>query len=161
MAPDFSGLEWVRNLWGISPRWTVELNGEAIKLTIQSALELAGLCDIKVLAGGESQALRHPTWKTLSEVATLKWVRANTNLPVPDVLAYQADRDSAIGFEWIAMTKIPGKPLDALWRDIGFSAKEEIVRQLALFCSCTFLTQMRGIGNLFLESTEARSTRAL
>ncbi|KAK1767446.1 phosphotransferase enzyme family-domain-containing protein [Phialemonium atrogriseum] len=152
---DFNGLEWVRNLWGSKPRWAVNLDEEAIKQTVQSALELPAPCDIEFLAQGAFNKLytikstgkevvarvtlpADPIWKTLSEVATLKWVRENASLPVPEVLAYQADRASAIGFEWIAMTKMPGKPLAERWWDISFPAKEEIVRQLALFCSDIF-----------------------
>ncbi|KAL2022146.1 hypothetical protein VTK56DRAFT_5975 [Thermocarpiscus australiensis] len=82
----------------------------------------------------------------------MKWVKENTSLPVPEVLAYQADRTSAIGFEWIAMTKMPGKPLADLWRDLSFPAKEQIVRQVALFCAETFRAQLRGIGNIFPDS---------
>ncbi|KAK9235074.1 phosphotransferase enzyme family-domain-containing protein [Lipomyces kononenkoae] len=171
----FSGLEWVHDLWGSEPRWTVDLDEEAIKQTVQSALELPGACTIEFLAQGAFNRLYiirstekdivarvtlpvDPAWKTLSEVATLKWVRENTSLPVPEVLAYKADRSSVIGFEWIFMSKMPGKPLADVWRDVSFSAKENLVRQLALFCSDTFQKQMRGIGNLFPDSTMPAST---
>ncbi|KAK9481866.1 phosphotransferase enzyme family-domain-containing protein [Lipomyces starkeyi] len=171
----FSGLEWVRDLWGTEPRWTVDLDEEAIKQTVQSILELPGACTIEFLAQGAFNRLYiirstekdivarvtlpvDPAWKTLSEVATLKWVRENTSLPVPEVLAYKADRSSVIGFEWILMSKMPGKPLADVWRDVSFSAKENLVRQLALFCSDTFQKQMRGIGNLFPDSTMPAST---
>ncbi|RFU32943.1 hypothetical protein B7463_g3395, partial [Scytalidium lignicola] len=135
-----------------------------------STLDLPGTCAIEFLAQGAFNKVYivrslevevvvrvtlpvDPAWKTLSEVATLKWVRENTSLPVPEVLAYRADRSSTIGFEWIIMNKIPGKPLAEVWGDISFSAKETIVRQLALFCSNTFQKQMHGIGNLFPRQT--------
>ncbi|KAK9319193.1 phosphotransferase enzyme family-domain-containing protein [Lipomyces orientalis] len=174
-SSDFSGLEWVRDLWGSEPRWTVDLDEEAIKQTVQSTLELPGACTIEFLAQGAFNRLYiirstekdivarvtlpvDPAWKTLSEVATLKWVRENTSLPVPEVLAYRADRSSVVGFEWILMSKMPGKPLADVWRDVSFSAKENLVRQLALFCSDTFQKQLRGIGNLFPDSTTPTST---
>ncbi|KAK9312694.1 hypothetical protein V1522DRAFT_440129 [Lipomyces starkeyi] len=56
------------------------------------------------------------------------------------------------------MSKMPGKPLADVWRDVSFSAKENLVRQLALFCSDTFQKQMRGIGNLSPDSTMPAST---
>jgi hypothetical protein len=93
-------------------------------------------------------------WKTLSEVATLQWVRDNTSLPVPEVISYQADRTSVIRFEWIVMSNMPGRSLRDRWRDVAFSAKEQIVRQLAMFCSDTFCARLRGIGNLFFDDTE-------
>ncbi|KAK4246190.1 phosphotransferase enzyme family-domain-containing protein [Corynascus novoguineensis] len=174
---DFDGLEWVRDgIWGSEPCWTVEPDEEAIKQTVGSSLNLTTApCDIKFLAQGafnkvyivtfaEKEVIARvtlpvdPKWKTLSEVATLEWVRENTSLPVPEVISYQADRTSAIGFEWIVMSKMPGTSLRDRWRDVVFSAKEEIVRRLALFCSETFRAQLRGIGNLFLDDTEASTS---
>ncbi len=165
-------------LWGSEPRWTVEPDEAAIKQTVTSSLnpgQTAAPGDtIKFLAQGafnkvylvtlaEKQAEViarvtlpvDPKWKTLSEVATLDWVCRNTTLPVPEVFAYQADRASAIGFEWIAMSKMPGASLGDRWRDVSFSAKQEIARRLAVFCSEAFRAQLRGIGSLFLDDAEA------
>ncbi|KAL8342034.1 hypothetical protein RB598_003783 [Gaeumannomyces tritici] len=165
----FDGLEWVQDgIWGAEPRWTIE---EAIQQTVRSSLNLPpGPCDIEFLAQGAFNkvfVLRlagkeviarvtlpvDPGWKTLSEVATLAWVGHNTSLPVPQVHSFQADRASTIGFEWIAMSKMPGTSLRDRWRDITFSAKEQIVRRLALFCSETFRAQLQGIGSLFFDNT--------
>jgi hypothetical protein len=56
------------------------------------------------------------------------------------------------------MSKMPGTSLHDRWRDVAFSAKEDIVRQVAVFCSDTFRAQLRGIGNLFFDDTkEARA----
>jgi aminoglycoside phosphotransferase (APT) family kinase protein len=172
---DFDGLEWVRDgIWGSEPRWTVELDENAIKHTAASSLNLTATpCNIEFLAQGAFNKVYivtfpeekkeviarvtlpvDPKWKTLSEVATLQWVRDNTSLPVPKVISYQADRTSAIGFEWIVMSKMPGRSLRDRWRDVALSAKERIVRQLAMFCSDTFRAQLRGIGNLFFDDTE-------
>ena len=169
---DFDGLEWVRDrFWNSEPRWTVEPDEEAIKQTVTSSLGLSSTtapCGIEFLAQGafnkvyvitfaEKEVIARvtlpadPKWKTLSEVATLQWVRDNTSLPVPEVLSYQADRASPVGFEWIAMSKMPGGSLHDRWRDIPLSAKEDIARRLAVFCSDTFRAQLRGIGNLFFD----------
>ncbi len=179
---DFHGLTWVQEgIWDVEPRWTIEPNEEAIRETVQSSLNLpaspnntinflaqGAFNKVYVVAHADKEVIARvtlpadPIWKTLSEVATLRWVRENTSLPVPDVLAYQADRSSAIGFEWIAMTKIPGRSLRELWRDVSLSAKEEIVRQLAVFCAETFRAQLRGIGNLYLldDTKEASPSKA-
>ncbi|KAK4096662.1 kinase-like protein [Parathielavia hyrcaniae] len=142
-----------------------------MKQTVASSLKLtASPCDIEFLAQGafnkvhvvkfpgqEKEVIARvtlpvdPKWKTLSEVATLQWVRHNTSLPVPGVFSYQADRNNAIGFEWIVMSKMPGRSLGDRWRDVSFSAKEEITRRLAVFCSETFRSQLRGIGNLYRD----------
>ena len=175
---DFDGLQWMRDgIWGSEPRWTVEPDRDAIRQTVASSLNLtaAAPCTIDFLAQGafnkvyivafpdegkepEEVIARvalpvDPKWKTLSEVATLHWVRDNTSLPVPEVIAYQADRTSAIGLEWIVMSKMPGRALAGRWRGVTFSAKEAIVRRLAVFCSETFRAQLRGIGSLYLDDT--------
>jgi aminoglycoside phosphotransferase (APT) family kinase protein len=176
---DFDGLEWVQNgIWGSEPRWTVEPDKDAIRQTVASSLSLATTrCDIEFLAQGafnkvyvvtfpeqKEEAIARvtlpvdPKWKTLSEVATLQWVRDNTSLPVPEVIAYQADRTSSIGFEWIVMSKMPGRSLHDRWRDVSFPAKEDVVRRLAAFCSDTFRAQLRGIGNVYLDDTGDRRT---
>lgn len=129
---DFDGLGWVRDgIWGSEPRWTVELDENAIKDTASSSLNLTTTpCNIEFLAQGAFNKVYiltfpekkkeviarvtvpvDPKWKTLSEVATLQWVRDNTSLPIPEVISYQADRASAIGFEWIVMSKMPGRSL--------------------------------------------------
>jgi len=90
-----------------------------------------------------------PGWKTLSGVSTLAPVGHNTSLPAPEVLSFQADRASTIGFEWIAMSRMPGTSLDnrgGVWGDVTFSAMEQIVRRLALFCSETFRAQLQESG---------------
>ncbi|KAJ9148455.1 Kinase-like protein [Pleurostoma richardsiae] len=166
---DLSGLKWVRTLWGLEPRWTSEPDERAIEETVRNTLNISPPCKAKFLAQGafnklyivESSAKDvvarvtlpiEPTWKTLSEVATLRWVAQNTSLPVPRVLAYNADRSNPIGFEWIIMEKMPGKPWADAWRDLSMPAKQDVVRQIARFCSDTFQNQMRGIGSLFPDS---------
>ena len=171
---DFSGLKWVRTLWGFEPRWTVELDEKAIKQTAQSVLGIPDDCTVEFLAQGafnkvyivmspEKEAVLRvslpvdPTWKTLSEVATLRWVRDNTDLPVPEVLSYEASRLNRIGYEWIMMERMAGRPLADVWRAMSFSAKDTLVRQLASFCSDTFAKQFRGIGNIFPQPTKSVS----
>ncbi|KAK3900004.1 phosphotransferase enzyme family-domain-containing protein [Staphylotrichum tortipilum] len=171
---DFHGLAWVQEgFWDPEPRWTIEPDEKAIQQTVESALNLPASPSntIKFLAQGafnkvyvitlaEKEVIARvtlpvdPKWKTLSEVATLRWVCKNTSLPVPEVISYKVDRANPIGFEWIVMSKMPGKPLGEVWRDVSFSAKEATVRRLAVFCAETFRAQLRGIGNLFLGHGE-------
>jgi hypothetical protein len=44
-------------------------------------------------------AMTH-TSKVAAEVATMEWVRRNTAIPVPDMLAYGSGRDNDVGYEW-------------------------------------------------------------
>ena len=159
------GLKWMKTTFSLEPRWTVEVDQELIKRELRSKLVMNHL-DIEFLAQGalnkvytvrahdKAFVLRvslpvDPGWKTTSEVATMEWVHHNTALPVPSVIAYEADQANQLGFEWVLMTKIPGTPLSSAWKTTSFGAKERIVRRLALFASNMFEKQWRGIGNIY------------
>ncbi|KAK7419824.1 hypothetical protein QQZ08_010657 [Neonectria magnoliae] len=163
---DYHGLKWARGLWGSETRWTVDPDEAAIKRTFQSTLQLSDSCEISFLGQGAFKKLYvvkdsdkevvarvtlpvDPAYKTLSEVATISWVRRNTSLPVPEILAYDATRRNTVGFGWIAMTRIPGKPLADVWRAIDFAAKKQLVHQLARFSSDTFCNQLHAVGSIF------------
>lgn len=94
-----------------------------------------------------------PRQKTLSEVATLDWVRQNTNIPVPRVMAFEATRTNPVGFEWILMTKIdPGTPLAKVWNSLSFPAKKALTEWFADYSSSLFKKQLSGIGNLYPQA---------
>lgn len=49
-----------------------------------------------------------PKLKTESEVATLRYLRANTSVPVPEVYWYDANPYNRLGGEYIVMEKVRG-----------------------------------------------------
>ncbi|QKX62831.1 uncharacterized protein TRUGW13939_09996 [Talaromyces rugulosus] len=135
MSPDpYRGLIWADEVFGPEPRWTYEPEISAIERTLQS-LSLPNISQVKFLAEGafnkiyqvylddETLIMRvslpvDPVHKTRSEVATVEWVRCVTNIPTPRVIAYDATRESEIGFEWILMTEMPRRPLADSWRTL-------------------------------------------
>lgn len=72
-----------------------------------------------------------PCNKTESEVATLKYVKEHTTVPVPDVIAYDSSADNALGFEWILMSKVIGITLEDAWDSMSQAAKESLTTDLA------------------------------
>ncbi|MGB7127968.1 MAG: phosphotransferase [Candidatus Rhabdochlamydia sp.] len=70
------------------------------------------------LKNGEELIIKvgNPIWKgnkTQNEVSALKFLKANTTIPVPNVLAYENDvNQSLINNEYIIMPRIPGNPLN-------------------------------------------------
>ncbi|GKT49842.1 uncharacterized protein ColSpa_10023 [Colletotrichum spaethianum] len=175
VSPDTSGLKWVRTFWGLEPRWTIDPDTTVIMETVKSTLNIRSDCSIDFLAEGAFNKLYivkstenevvaritlpvEPKWKTLSEVATVQWVHQNTSLPVPEILGFSSDRANPVGFEWIIMTKVPGRPWADVWREVPFAAKEQLIRRIALFCSDAFSHQMHGIGNLFPNSTPTQNS---
>ncbi len=167
---EFQGLEWVSETFGLEPRWTLEPDLEAAKQMVQSLPIIKGAVDISFLAQGafnklyvitipkNAEALLRvslpvdPRYKTLSEVATLGWMHLNTNIPVPRVIAYEASRGNPVGFEWILMSKLPGKPLADVWRSLPYLSKERLTLQFAELAAGLFKNQLSGIGNIYTAS---------
>ncbi|KAE8352423.1 kinase-like domain-containing protein [Aspergillus coremiiformis] len=93
-----------------------------------------------------------------SEAATLRYLRAHSDIPVPDVYHYCASAHNEIGIPFILMSEAPGRPLSKFWRPTGSPqpsletpSKAKILSQLG---SITWkLTQVRfdKIGSLFEE----------
>jgi hypothetical protein len=74
-----------------------------------------------------------PFYKTASEVATLSFLRRQTSVPVPKVIAHCSTVENELRFEWILMEKIPGVSLRSLWSDMSLEAKTKIVRQVGWY----------------------------
>jgi hypothetical protein len=135
----FKGLQWVQKLVFLEPRWTIEPDLESIKRTIEEArpsqeVSVSFLAQgafnkiYDIQAGNQDLIMRvslpvDPQYKTLSEVATMDWMRHHTSLPVSEIMAHHASRENAIGFEWIFMKKIPGNPLADAWKSIQYQRK--------------------------------------
>ncbi|KAF5012205.1 hypothetical protein FDECE_1721 [Fusarium decemcellulare] len=170
------GLHWEETTFGTQPRWTSEPSPEAIKLTLQSLWPSKTL-NIALFAQGAFNKLYavsvqdqpplllrislpvDPRYKTLSEIATIRWVSANTAIPVPRIINYDCSRDSAIGFEWILMTKLEGGPLSEVWRHLDFSIKSNLIKEFVSFSACIFNHEFTSIGNIYHSSTSTQDIR--
>ncbi|CAI7581531.1 unnamed protein product [Penicillium bialowiezense] len=160
------GVAWVQKTFCLEPKWTVEPDLGAIEQTIKSLHPSSKSVQVAFLAQGALNKLYDvtidndetfiirvslpvdPYYKTTSEVARLEWISRTTSIPVPRVITCQPSRESPIGFEWIAMTKMPGKPLKERWRSLPFSAKKGLVQDFAVHFACLFQNQLQGIGNI-------------
>ncbi|UPK92510.1 hypothetical protein LCI18_003445 [Fusarium solani-melongenae] len=162
-----SSLRWEETTFGPEPRWKVEPDIEKIKSTLQS-LWPSSTVQVAFFAQGAFNKFYQvtiqdqpplmlrislpvdPQYKTLSEVATIRWVNAVTTMPLPQVITYNSSLDSALGFEWILMTRLDGTSLSDAWPHIDFSTKSALVRQFASFTASLFRNQLSGIGNIYL-----------
>ncbi|KAI8716149.1 APH domain-containing protein [Fusarium sp. LHS14.1] len=161
-----SSLHWEETMFGLEPRWRLEPDIEEIKSTLQS-LWPSSTIQVAYFAQGafnklyqvtiEDQPLLmlrvslpvDPQYKTLSEVATIRWVHAVTTVPLPQVITYNSSLDTALGFEWILMTRLDGISLSSAWTHIDLSTKSALVRQFASFEASLFRNQLSGIGNIY------------
>lgn len=90
-----------------------------------------------------------PRHKTSSEVATIKFVRQNTDIPVPRIIDYNSSNQNILGFEWILMEMMPGEPLAKRWRKLSMPAKEALVERIFGYQAQLFRHKLTGIGNLY------------
>ena len=170
-------LSWISELVGSRPCWSTDPSLSTIEQLARQhlALTLDEPCAVtfftegafnklySVCAKDNSYLMRvslpvDPRWKTLSELATLQFVRETCTALVPSVLAYDADVGNELGFEWIIMERLPGKTLDHCWKTMSWKAKEQLVRQVVSVLASLYEHSFSGIGNIFLQGKTASST---
>ncbi|KAG8158087.1 hypothetical protein KVR01_011848 [Diaporthe batatas] len=168
------GLEWENTLFNLIPRWTREPSVEAIQGVCRQQLNVpaGGPCTASFYAAGAFNKLYliacaeepflmrvtlpvSPHYKTRGEVATLRWVREHTNIPVPKVIAFEDNNDNIIGFEWILMELMPGTTAYRRWRTMSLEQKSAIAKSVAEFqvqlsCYGAPSSPFRSIGTLNL-----------
>lgn len=137
MPPHQHGLSWGENPWGtLEPTWTIEPDISVIRKIAQHALNIPRdvQCAISLLASGAFNKVYtisvaglilavmrvslpvDPVFKTLSEVATISYIREHTSIPAPEVIAYDASNENELGFEWMIQAYVPGQSLEDAWR---------------------------------------------
>jgi aminoglycoside phosphotransferase (APT) family kinase protein len=165
------GLEWVAGTFGLEPRWTAEPNIAKVELLARKHLKLEQntCCHATFYAQGAFNKLYKieteagcslmrvtlpvdPSNKTNSEVATIIFVHQNTEIPVPQIFAFDDSRENELGFEWILMEMLPGGTLRTRWRKLSEDAKRDLVKQFAKYQAQLFRHKFPAIGNIFLNS---------
>ncbi len=99
-----------------------------------------------------------PYYKTESEVATIAYLRANTTIPVPRVLAWDSDCNNELTFEWILMEQLPGVALFDLWpRKVPWDRKLELTQTIAGMIKQLENCKFNHIGGLYFRSAAAHA----
>lgn len=153
------GFEWIETEYGLEVHWTDDPNTKVIERLGRKYLELSdgNLCHVSFHAEGVYNKLYcvhciygdfvmrvslpvDPHYKTQSEVATMRFVQQKTHMPVPRIVAFDDSNENELGFEWILMELMPGKPLREQWRKMSMQAKRDLVS-----CVARYQTQLSGI----------------
>ena len=167
------GLEWVAGTFGLEPRWTAEPNITKVESLARKHLKLEqnASCNVTFHAQGAFNKLYKitteagyslmrvtlpvdPYNKTNSEVATINFVRQNTDIPVPQILAFDDSSENELGFEWILMEMLPGGTLRTKWRKLSEEVKRELVKQVAKYQAQLFHHKFPAIGNNFISARD-------
>ncbi|KAK1656259.1 phosphotransferase enzyme family-domain-containing protein, partial [Colletotrichum phormii] len=74
-----------------------------------------------------------PRIKTENEVATMRWVRKHTSVPVPAVLRWDSSCANVLGYEFTLLERMPGCSADKIFWEMGEGARRRLVEQLVGF----------------------------
>ncbi|KAL5637930.1 hypothetical protein ACGC1H_002261 [Rhizoctonia solani] len=92
-----------------------------------------------------------PKLKTESEIATINYVRAHTNIPVPFIYAYDSDPYNKLGGEYIIMSKAPGVPLIRHFHSMSASKMQGLLKNLAEMLIPLSTHTFPAIGSLYQQ----------
>jgi hypothetical protein len=167
------GLRWQANLFGAKPVWTEEPSIAIIENLASKHLGLDNdeCCIATAFAEGAFNKLYTitcskgdfifrvtlpvaPHVKTLSEVAALFFVRENTTIPVPHVIAFNADVTNELGFEYILMTRLDGRPLREKLHSLSWLKMDLLVQQIADFPAHLSRLKFPEIGSIYPASND-------
>ncbi|PFH45421.1 hypothetical protein AMATHDRAFT_184595 [Amanita thiersii Skay4041] len=90
-----------------------------------------------------------PRLKTESEVATMRFLREHTDVPVPIVYHYDANPYNRLGGEYILMSKAPGIPLGKVFHSLGYNDLVKLCNNFAAIIIPLFALRFSEIGSLY------------
>ncbi|KAK0462218.1 hypothetical protein IW261DRAFT_1528235 [Armillaria novae-zelandiae] len=90
-----------------------------------------------------------------SEVATMRYVKEHTTIPVPDILFYDPDWDRKVGGEWMLMRYIDGINPAHLWRTLTDDQWETLCTSIADIWSQLMCLRFKFIGSIYEQQDES------
>ncbi|KAF9256402.1 hypothetical protein L218DRAFT_966408 [Marasmius fiardii PR-910] len=99
-----------------------------------------------------------PRLKTESEVATLRYLREKTNVPVPTVLHYDSNPFNRLGGEYILMSKAEGVPLSKFYHSLPYKDLVKLLQNVAKILIPLFSHRFSSTGSLYLGPDPRAST---
>ncbi|KAK4152972.1 hypothetical protein C8A00DRAFT_15758 [Chaetomidium leptoderma] len=94
--------------------------------TAPESLAQAGFCCIARFTRDSSNPA-----KSLSEIATTRYLKRFTEIPVPEIYYHDLDPDNDIGAPVVLMEKMPGRHLHKLWENLSLEDKKSALSQIA------------------------------
>lgn len=92
-----------------------------------------------------------PRIKNENEVAVMNWIRQNTTIPLPLVVANSPSRDNPLGYEYILMERCGGTVLSSIAHELSSEEERAIVDQLIDYLSQLHSRPWNHIGGLRQE----------
>ncbi|KID93778.1 phosphotransferase enzyme family protein, partial [Metarhizium majus ARSEF 297] len=95
---------------------------------LAAAARVGSFCAVHFLIDGKTVAKTGENTRLAAEANTMRFIRENTNIPVPEV--YDAYTHDETGHVCIVMEKVEGQTLQEAWPSYDDADKETVVQQL-------------------------------
>lgn len=107
----------------------------------------------EVIARISTLIARPPHYMTVSEVATIDFLRTQLNILVPKVFAWSSrlDGDNQVGAEYIIMEKVQGESLASRWLSLSTEGLVEVIKQIVDIESQLFSARFPKYGSLYYK----------
>ncbi|KAI9925943.1 hypothetical protein MW887_005749 [Aspergillus wentii] len=99
-----------------------------------------------------------PFFLTENEIATISFLRHNTDIPVPPILAWNSSSDNVLGYEWSMVEMLDGVPVREIWAEMSLDAKLRLAEDLAHIFAQLWNQKFDRIGSLFISQRLLDST---
>uniref|UniRef100_A0A0W0F3E4 Aminoglycoside phosphotransferase domain-containing protein n=1 Tax=Moniliophthora roreri TaxID=221103 RepID=A0A0W0F3E4_MONRR len=99
-----------------------------------------------------------PRLKTESEVATMQYLRENTNVPVPTIYHYDSNPFNRFGGEYILMSKAKGVPLSKVYHSLPYNDLVKLFKNMAAIIIPLFAHRFPALGSLYFGPDPRAST---
>ncbi|KAL2145820.1 hypothetical protein VTI28DRAFT_6117 [Corynascus sepedonium] len=86
--------------------------------------------------------------RAVSEIATARYLKRFTRIPVPEIYYYDLHGQDDVGAPFVIMEKMPGCHLNKIWDDLPLEGKKSVLSEIALVVAQLASLKFDQIGSL-------------
>ncbi|KAH7175377.1 kinase-like domain-containing protein [Dactylonectria macrodidyma] len=86
--------------------------------------------------------------KEESEIATIRYLKRHTSIPVPEIYYQDLDPENEVGAAFVLMEKLPGRHLYKTWDDLSLDHKKAVLTEITLVITQFASLRFDKIGSL-------------
>ncbi|KAJ7603116.1 hypothetical protein FB45DRAFT_963182 [Roridomyces roridus] len=96
--------------------------------------------------------LRRVPWKLSSEVATMRYLKANTTIAIPEIYFYDEDLDNEVGGPWMLMEFIEGRRIEQALSEMSMQQMRPLSESIADYWNQLLSLRFDAIGSLSYDN---------
>ncbi|KAK0197610.1 hypothetical protein F5146DRAFT_888577, partial [Armillaria mellea] len=85
------------------------------------------------------------------QVATLRYLKRHTSIPVPDAFVYDPDSDNRVGGAWMVMEAVEGNSAVLVWDDLSREQKKKLTLAMGDMYSSILSLRFDMIGSFYKD----------